>query len=115
MIECEITFNSSAFESRINNFILRSIKELITNSVLHGNAKQIKLSLFETANQVVVQVRDDGKFIERPDDHKSHFGLNVIAEKLSLLGGELQIEKSPTIVRMILPKGDKNVKNSSDR
>lgn len=115
LIECEIDFNSSAFESRINNFILRSIKELITNSVLHGNAKQIKLSLFETANQVVVQVRDDGKFIERPDDHKSHFGLNVIAEKLSLLGGELQIEKSPTIVRMILPKGDKNVKNSSDR
>ena len=38
LIECEIDFNSSAFESQINNFILRSIKELITNSVLHGNA-----------------------------------------------------------------------------
>lgn len=81
---------------------------------MHGNAKQIKLSLFETADQVVVEVVDDGEFIERSDDHKSHFGLNVIAEKLVLLGGELQIEKSPTRVRMLLPKGDKNDKNSSD-
>lgn len=109
-----MAFDSYHFESRVSNFILRSIKELITNSILHGNAKQIKLAMFESDNQLVVEVSDDGKFVERPDDHKSHFGLNVIAEKLALLGGELQIEKSPTKVRMLLPKGDKNDKNSSD-
>lgn len=114
LIEHELAFERLPFESRVSNFILRSIKELITNSIMHGNAKQIKLSLFETAEQVVVEVVDDGEFIERSDDHKSHFGLNVIAEKLVLLGGELQIEKSPTRVRMLLPKGDKNDKNSSD-
>lgn len=114
MIEYEIAFDSYHFESRVSNFILRSIKELITNSILHGNAKQIKLAMVESENQLIVEVSDDGKFIERPDDHKNHFGLDVIAEKLALLGGELQIEKSPTKVRMLLPKGDKNDKNSSD-
>lgn len=114
MIEYEIAFDSYHFESRVSNFILRSIKELITNSILHGNAKQIKLAMVESEDQLIVEVSDDGKFIERPSDHKNHFGLDVIAEKLALLGGELQIEKPPTKVRMLLPKGDKNDKNSSD-
>lgn len=113
-IEHEMAFDSYHFESRVSNFILRSIKELITNSILHGNAKQIKLAMVESEEQLIVEVSDDGKFIERSDDHKNHFGLDVIAEKLALLGGELQIEKSPTKVRMLLPKGDKNDKNSSD-
>lgn len=113
-IEYKMIFDSNHFESSVSNFLLRSIKELITNSILHGNAKLIRLDIFESEQHLVVVVSDDGRFIEQSEDHKSHFGLNVIAEKLVLLGGELQVEKSPTKVKMLLPKGEKNDKDSSD-
>ena len=47
---------------------------------------------------------DDGHFGVVNDTTSSHFGLNVISEKLFLLGGELVVEKNPTKISMKIPK-----------
>lgn len=104
VIKHRIQFENFHFENRINNFILRSIKELINNSILHGKAKCINLSIYEQDQYVVIEVTDDGSFETKNETEEFHFGLNVISEKLVLLGGELKIRKKPTRVSMFIPR-----------
>ena len=101
------------FENNVANFILRSIREVINNSIIHGNAKNIKLQIYSSGNMVTIEVIDDGYFGMANEVSSSHFGLDVVAEKLFLLGGELIITKNPTTVKMLIPNRRKE-KNSYD-
>lgn len=92
------------FGSIVNNFILRSIREMINNSVLHGNAKTININIYDNEQESIVEIIDDGHFGIVNDTSSSHFGLNVISEKLFLLDGELVVEKNPTKISMKIPK-----------
>lgn len=62
---------------------------------------------------VTIEVIDDGYFGMANEVSSSHFGLDVVAEKLFLLGGELIITKNPTTVKMSIPNRRKE-KNSYD-
>lgn len=108
IIKHQIDVTKFNFENNINNFILRSIREIINNSIFHGNAKNIRLHLYETEHMVNIEIIDDGYFGIVNDTSSSHFGLNVISEKLSLLGGKLTIDRNPTTVMMCIPRKQVN-------
>ncbi len=89
---------------KVNNFILRSLKEFMNNSILHGKADEIELIITCKDELCEFKVLDNGKYIQKKDDTHAHFGLEVIKEKLILLGGELLIETNDqTIITMTLP------------
>lgn len=104
LITVDIDVASLDFGNGVNNFVLRSIRELINNSILHGDAKQIDIQIYENDEQVTIAILDDGRFETMADTEVPHFGLRVIAEKLVLLGGELRIETEPTKISMKIPK-----------
>ncbi len=103
-IQNDIEMGELKFSSKKSNFILRSVKELINNGILHGNATHILLTITNDDKYCFFSVSDNGKFVNDNVLRTSHFGLNVIKEKLSLLNGELiiNIEKG-TIITIKMP------------
>ncbi|CAW95566.1 TPA: histidine kinase [Streptococcus equi subsp. equi] len=102
------------FGQPINNFILRSIRELINNSILHGNAKEIDIHIYNAEQYVVIKIVDGGHFKTARQTEAPHFGLTVIAEKLALLGGQLLVDKHPTTIVMLIPRKQVNYDKNSN-
>lgn len=91
------------FSIKVNNFILRSLKEFINNSILHGKATEITLKMSCKEDICIFEVIDNGSYVHKKSDDQVHFGLELIREKLLLLGGELLIETDDvTKITMIL-------------
>lgn len=94
----------------VNIFILRSIKELINNSILHGQATEITITNYREEQNMVIEVIDNGVFDGKIETNHLHFGLHVIREKITLLAGELEMKSEPTTIRLKIPqallKGD---------
>lgn len=89
---------------QMNNFILRSLKEIINNSILHGKATELILTNYIHEKMIVFEIIDNGIFDNTPVSKGQHFGLNVIREKLLLLSGELIVEQSPTTIKLKIPE-----------
>lgn len=104
IIQYNIEIDEFNFLLKKCNFILRSIKELINNSILHGNATKILLSITKDADYCYFSVSDNGKFVKQNSRKISHFGLDVIKEKLVLLNGELFVNvNQETIITIKVP------------
>jgi signal transduction histidine kinase len=72
--------------------LLRCAQEMITNSVRHAQAQNLWLSLVQDVNGVALTARDDGRGVGKVEAGN---GLNGMAERLRLMGGELKIKTSP--------------------
>lgn len=80
--------------------VFRIIQEGLSNVRKHANATLVKLVLHRTPNaSLVVHLIDNGQGIARPINlavlsEGKHFGLLGISERVSLLGGTLQVISS---------------------
>jgi signal transduction histidine kinase len=86
----------------------RIIQEALTNSVRHGNPKQIRIRVtLPREKELEVAVRDDGEgFAYEPDGARAGFGLLSMRERAQQVGGELEVESAPgegTTVRARIP------------
>lgn len=104
-ISINYAFNNelTSESSELNIFILRSLKELMNNSILHGKATELTVTNFVEGNFVIFELMDNG-VLEDVETNHLHFGLNTIKEKLNLLLGDLEILSEPTTVRLKIPK-----------
>lgn len=83
--------------------IIRAGQEGLTNAVRHANARNIWLSLVQDAKTLRLEVRDDG-ISQRA--HVMGYGLRGMQERVELLGGRIETDKSPEggfQLRVILP------------
>lgn len=88
---------------KVGTFVLRTVKELVNNSILHGNAREITVDLSTKEKILSIVVIDDGIFKGNYQSNEHHFGLNRIVEKVHLLGGTVQINIEPTSVKIRIP------------
>jgi signal transduction histidine kinase len=78
--------------------LLRIAQEALANAVKHAAAREVRISLHETPDAVVLTVRDDGRgFSAAPPDAPgtSHFGLLGMYERVEKIGAVLDIQSSP--------------------
>ena len=68
------------------DFIYRVVQESMTNSVRHGHAKKIEITIIRHENILTVDVQDDGDGVDQIEEG---FGLRHMRERLDLLGGVL--------------------------
>ena len=93
--------------------VLRIVRELGTNAVKHGHAKNIKVAGEFHDDTISFSVLDDGCGFDTsaaPGPAQGHFGLQGVRERLRLLKGTLTIESSAghgtkATARLQLPKG----------
>lgn|GEM_PF-2887277 len=86
--------------------VFRAVQELLTNVLKHADAKHVDITLSERDGLLSVEVRDDGKGMERQQVERPTLGLIGVWERVQALGGDVQIETRPglgTQVRVILP------------
>ncbi len=81
--------------------LFRVAQEALRNALRHGAACQVVVALRRHADEVVLQVSDDGRGFEVPPRLSAfvasgHFGLVGMAERVSQAGGALTIKSSPT-------------------
>lgn len=115
IITCNIQIEEFKFSMRKCNFILRSIKELINNSILHGKATVVELLVSDEGDYCCFIVKDNGKFAYQKGKRESHFGLELIKEKIILLNGEIVINvEEETMVSMKIPFDLKGVEKNED-
>jgi signal transduction histidine kinase len=100
------------FPENVTLSFFRVVQEAVTNSVRHGDAKNIWVDVGKTEKGFELCVQDDGYGF---DMHKSgtaglraegHRGLSNMEERLALVGGELKIISYPgegTCIRGFVP------------
>ena len=78
--------------------IFRVFQELLTNVARHAQASRVAASLVQTAQQVTLEVKDNGRGI-REDElrHPKSLGILGMAERASLMGGRIEIHATAGI------------------
>ena len=106
--EIELRYESgiraSRLDSELETAVYRIVQESLTNAVRHGEARHVEVTVRERDHQLALSIRDDGKGFD-PDLPVSGFGLTGMRERVSLIGGQLQIGSSGagTAVNVTLP------------
>jgi signal transduction histidine kinase len=82
--------------SAVVSYLFRSVKEVVSNAVKHGNAKEIIVGLHWTESELKIVVDDDGSGFDPVEARQPRagrgLGLAGIDERLSGLGGSLRLE-----------------------
>ncbi len=97
---------AARFDSELETAAYRIVQESLTNAVRHGEAHHVDVTVHEheREHELALSIRDDGKGFD-PDLPASGFGLTGMRERVSLIGGRLQIASSRagTTISVTLP------------
>jgi PAS domain S-box-containing protein len=93
--------------SDVESAVYRVVQEALTNVAKHSNATSVSVIVEHGDSHLMALVEDDGKgFDPELPESASRLGLLGMYERLSLVGGSLQVESSPgsgTTVRARVP------------
>ena len=100
--------------SFIENFIFRTIQDLIGNAVKHNieNASKVKIDVNLSIEPTIVKIaiKDNGKgFNTNTLEESGGLGLKLLQERIDMLGGIIEIRSSPdkgTEVTLQIPVAD---------
>ncbi len=99
--------SSKELNSEIKTYLFRIIQEAMTNIVKHSHAKNAKINLNFTNENVFVVISDDGVgFNSIIKKQTKSNGLNNISDRVSLLNGKFSIKtahKKGTIINIEIP------------
>lgn len=88
--------------------IVRILQESLNNIARHAAATKVHVAFFDQDDYTILTVQDDGKGFNQTDQNSSGFGLQNIKNRVTLLGGQLDISSSDkgTIVQVTIRKTD---------
>ncbi|MDF3809912.1 MULTISPECIES: GAF domain-containing protein [Rhodopseudomonas] len=96
--DLHLTLGERRLPAPIETTLYRVLQEALTNIVRHAEARHVGVILRLAEQQVTMIVEDDGRGFAGPNpDTKlpERLGLLGIRERLSLVGGSLEIESAP--------------------
>ncbi|NPV57040.1 MAG: hypothetical protein HPY76_10285 [Anaerolineae bacterium] len=99
-VSLRITGPERRLEPYLEVFVFRGCQELIGNAVrLNQDSPmkpQIAVSLAIEGNTIKVLVTDNGVELDKKEvDNSEGYGINLLMERVEMLGGTMQIESSP--------------------
>ena len=107
----EITLNvqsekATRFSPRVSLQLVRVIQEALTNARKHAHASRVEVCFDIIEGEAVIGVTDDGIGFEVASVHPrgQHFGIQVMSERISELGGSLEINSHPGRGTQVLAK-----------
>jgi two-component system sensor histidine kinase UhpB len=75
--------------------VYRIAQEALANVARHADASRVEVALASSGRGVALTVRDDGRGFEPNGGSRRGLGLDGMAERARLVGGELTIDSSP--------------------
>ena len=88
----------SSISDNTAHAILRIIRELVSNAINHGKARNVKIAGSIDGRHILFSVRDDGCGFDpaqAPGMRQGHFGLSGIRERIRKFNGTIDIASSP--------------------
>ncbi|HAR62063.1 MAG: hypothetical protein DKM50_01840 [Candidatus Margulisiibacteriota bacterium] len=87
-------------EDDIRVLLFQSVRELFMNMIKHAQAKNAVISIKRKDNEIVIEITDDGIGFDHIGsnsvvDRTAGFGLFSICERLSYMGGKVDIDSKP--------------------
>jgi signal transduction histidine kinase len=80
---------------QIQLLVYQVAREALQNAVKHSGARNIRVQLYRNGSTIHLNVQDDGcGFVLRVVDRTQHFGLQLMKERLNMVGGRLEIVSS---------------------
>ena len=91
-----------SYGERIDQTIYQVVQEGLTNVVRHGKADRVTVSLWQTEEDILVSVRDNGAGAQKLYEG---IGLKGMRERLSVLGGSVDAHAEPYgfVLRACIP------------
>jgi two-component system, NarL family, sensor histidine kinase DevS len=89
----------------VETTVYRLAQEALTNAARHAGAQRAEVTIREHGGAVEIIVSDDGSGFD-PETPARGFGLTGMRERVTLVGGELEVSSSPgagTTVRATVP------------
>jgi signal transduction histidine kinase len=83
----------------VETALYRIIQEALTNAIKHAGARSVNIAVAETGGALQITVTDDGTGFD-PEGPRTGFGLTGMRERVTLLGGELEVSSSPAGTRI---------------
>jgi signal transduction histidine kinase len=109
-IKCETILPKKKvlLDSQVSITIFRVCQEALTNVYRHAKAKNVKITMQDEKNTLILKIQDDGKGIGKKDiSNPNTFGLLGIHERVNSLNGEFKIKSfkdKGTLLIICLPK-----------
>src|SRR6266446_5712119 len=75
--------------------LYRVAQEALHNIVKHARASMVVLQLTKEANEIILDVRDNGRGFDSTGPFPGHLGLRSMHERVTKMGGSLTIESVP--------------------
>jgi len=110
---------------QIETAFYRIVQEALNNIAKHAQADRVEISLVKKDSRILASIQDNGKGfdldrVRHPESPERGFGLVGIQERVSLLGGQIDIQSKPgfgTLIRIEIPyengrEGDEKDTNS---
>ena len=97
-------FQAIGFEEKlppqIETAFYRIVQEALNNISKHAEANQVEISLEQRDSMIYASIIDNGKGFDldkvlHPDSPERGFGIIGMQERISLLGGKIDIESRP--------------------
>ena len=96
--ECKLSVNEEFH-------LLHVVREALSNIVRHSGAKKVNIALiYQTTEDILVTIDDDGKGCTFDENKPHHYGLAIMTERAYCLGGKIDIlprRKGGTRVRLL--------------
>ena len=111
-------FEAMGFEEKlppqIETAFYRIIQEALNNIAKHARADRVDISLVKRDSRIFASIRDNGSGFDlgkvlHPESPERGFGIVGIQERVSLLGGQMDICTRPgfgTLIQIEVPYGD---------
>ena len=87
--------------------VYRIAQEAVTNSLKHGQANRIVVSLRAVLSDIELAVRDDGIGINADAESATGCGLRIMRHRARVIGGTLQVQRMDeggTVVTCVFPR-----------
>ncbi len=118
IVQFEDDGHSRSLEKTINILIFNVVRELFNNIVKHAKAHNVKISIQNDDTSIQVCIEDDGigfkpEEVNSPMRDNNSFGLFSIKERLSYVGGHIEIQSKPSQGTRIAIKMPHKLRKSS--
>ncbi len=111
---CQLTANEEIH-------VLHIIREALANVTRHSKAEKAEVSICydNDAERVTIRIEDNGIGIDEEAERRDHYGLAIMNERASGLGGVIQVSRAPkggTCVNLVFtPQHQQYLKDEEDR
>ena len=75
--------------------LFRIAQEAVTNAIKHGRAQRVQITLLVEADEVHLEVTDDGSGFRDPSPEDKGMGLHIMHHRAAMIGATLTIQKRP--------------------